>query len=123
MAGYILVWFVLPVKAKYMVIIFALMEFFATLNTSGDGISHISHLGGMVFGGMLLAVWHFNKKSGARRQSAVLHDLTGGPMSPANVDRILDKVLKNGVESLTPDERAILTRAGKFYDRRRHPEN
>jgi len=120
---YILVWFILPVKAKYMVVFFALMEFFATLNTSGDGISHVSHLGGMVFGGMLLAIWHFGKKSGSRRQSAVLHDLTGGPMSPANVDRILDKVLKNGVESLTPDERTILTRAGKFYDKRRHPED
>ncbi len=120
---YILIWFVLPIKAKYLVIIFAVMEFVATMGSRGDGISHISHLGGMVFGGILLAIWHFGKKTKRRKQSAVLHDLTGGPLSPANVDRILDKVMRKGVESLTEDEKDILTRAGKFYDKKNHPEN
>ncbi len=120
---YILIWFVLPIKAKYLVVIFAVMEFFASMRNTGDGISHISHLGGMVFGAILLAIWHFGKTSHHKKRSAILHDLTGGPMSPANIDRILDKVMRDGVESLTPDEKEILIRAGKFYEKQNHPEN
>lgn len=119
----ILLWFIVPIKAKYLVVLFAAIEFLATMNARGDGISHIGHLGGMIFGGILLAIWHFGKKTRSRKQSAILHDLTGGPMSPANVDRILDKVMKEGVESLTEDEKEILIRAGKFYEQKNHPEN
>ncbi len=119
----ILLWFVIPIKAKYLVVLFAIMEFIATMGNRGDGISHISHLGGMVFGGILLAIWHLGKTQHRRTQSTILSDLTGGPMSPANIDRILDKVMREGVESLTQDEREILIRAGKFYSSRNHPEN
>ncbi len=115
---YILIWFIIPMKAKYLVVLFAVMEFFATMSGGGDGISHISHLGGMVFGGILLAIWHLTKSTKKRSQSAYIHDLTGGPMSTANIDRILDKVLREGVESLTKDERRILVRAGKFYEKK-----
>jgi len=114
----LLLWFIIPVKAKYAVVFFGLLEFFATMTSRGDGIAHITHLGGMVFGGALLALWHYSKGRKSKKKGVYLDDLSGGPYSPANVDRILDKVLREGVESLTDDERKILMRAGKFYEKK-----
>ncbi|MDE7180589.1 MAG: rhomboid family intramembrane serine protease [Muribaculaceae bacterium] len=49
-----------PIKAKYMVIGYAVIELF--LGVSGGGtIAHFAHLGGMLFGFILLLVW---KKKG-----------------------------------------------------------
>lgn len=49
-----------PIKAKYMVIGYAVLEFF--LGVSGGGtIAHFAHLGGMLFGLVLLLYW---KKKG-----------------------------------------------------------
>ncbi len=46
----ILVMFVLPMKAKYLVLVIALLEFFATVGSQRDNISHVAHLGGLLFG-------------------------------------------------------------------------
>ncbi len=113
----LLLWFVIPLKAKYAVILFGLIEFFASMSTGGDGIAHLTHLGGMIFGGLLMAIWGLNRTQYKKRQSSILDELGGGAISPANIDRILDKVLREGPESLTDDERAILIRAGKFYSK------
>lgn len=40
----------IPIKAKYFVIGYAAIELFSALATTGDGVAHIAHLGGMVFG-------------------------------------------------------------------------
>jgi len=39
-----------PIKAKYFVMIIGAMVFFSSLSAHGDGISHVAHLGGLVFG-------------------------------------------------------------------------
>lgn len=50
----------IPIKAKYMVLGYAVLEFF--LGVSGGGtIAHFAHLGGMLFGLILLLYW---KKKG-----------------------------------------------------------
>lgn len=47
----------IPLKIKWMVIIFAVAEFlFGTLGTN-DGIAHFAHLGGMLFGFLLILYW------------------------------------------------------------------
>lgn len=49
----ILLWFVLPIKAKWLVLIFGIMEFFATVNyTRGQesGVASVAHLAGLVIG-------------------------------------------------------------------------
>ena len=38
----------IPIKAKWFVIIYAAVELFSAMATSGDGVAHIAHLGGMV---------------------------------------------------------------------------
>jgi len=46
----ILIYFLLPIPAKYFVIIFGLIEFFSSMGGSGGGVAHLTHLGGLVFG-------------------------------------------------------------------------
>lgn len=52
----------IPMKAKYMVILFAVFELFAGLGPfRGDGVAHFAHLGGALFGFLLILYW---RKSG-----------------------------------------------------------
>ncbi len=57
----IYVYFAIPVKAKYFVMIYGAIELFAGVaNRSGDNVAHFAHLGGMIFGFFLIRYW--NKK-------------------------------------------------------------
>ncbi|MCK5833359.1 rhomboid family intramembrane serine protease [bacterium] len=116
----LLLWFIIPLKAKYAVILFGAIEFFASMGGAGDGIAHLTHLGGMLFGGILLALWGLKTTRKVKKQTSFLDELGGGATSPGNVDRILDKVLREGPESLTQDEKDILIRAGKFYNQKQN---
>jgi membrane associated rhomboid family serine protease len=52
----------IPIKAKYMVIGYGLIEFFAGVSRfSGDNVAHFAHLGGMLFGFFMIRYW---KKKG-----------------------------------------------------------
>lgn len=53
----------IPIKAKYMMIGYGLIEFFLGFN-SNDSIAHFAHLGGMLFGIILLLYW---RKKGTLR--------------------------------------------------------
>ena len=47
-----------PIKAKYFVIGYAVIELFAGIsNNSGDNVAHFAHLGGMLFGFILIMYW------------------------------------------------------------------
>lgn len=50
-----------PIKAKYMVLGYAVLEFFFGVSSSMDTVAHFAHLGGMLFGLILLLYW---KKKG-----------------------------------------------------------
>ena len=51
------VFFAIPVKAKYFVLIYGLAELFFGVTGTQDGIAHFAHLGGMVFGYFLIVYW------------------------------------------------------------------
>jgi membrane associated rhomboid family serine protease len=53
-----------PIKAKFFVIGYALIELFAGLGSSGDGIAHFAHLGGMIFGLVLILYWRKKNNNG-----------------------------------------------------------
>ena len=50
-----------PIKAKYMVVGYAVLEFFLGISNGGSTVAHFAHLGGMLFGLILLLYW---KKKG-----------------------------------------------------------
>ena len=52
--------FLFPIKAKYFVMIMGAISFMMTFGSTGGGVSHVAHLGGMVFG-------YFYLKSGRVR--------------------------------------------------------
>lgn len=49
--------FPLPMKVKYFVILYGAYELYQGVYQSGDGIAHFAHLGGMLFGLILLKYW------------------------------------------------------------------
>ena len=53
-----------PIKAKFFVMGYAAIELFAGLGASGDGIAHFAHLGGMIFGLILIMYWRKKNNNG-----------------------------------------------------------
>ncbi len=45
---------VLPIRAKYLVLILGLVTFWSSLAATGSGVAHVAHLGGMIFGWLYL---------------------------------------------------------------------
>lgn len=50
----IFLWLVIPIKAKWFVLVMGLIEFVSSLSGPGSGVSHVAHLGGMLFGFLYL---------------------------------------------------------------------
>jgi len=54
----------IPLKAKYFVMIYGAIEFYLAMRqTAGDNVAHYAHLGGMIFGYLLLKYWQKNSKA------------------------------------------------------------
>jgi membrane associated rhomboid family serine protease len=54
----IYVYFAIPVRAKYFVAIYTLVELYSGIaNRAGDNVAHFAHIGGMVFGLFLVLYW------------------------------------------------------------------
>lgn len=54
----IMIFLPIPIKAKYFVIFYGVAELFsAVANRPGDNVAHFAHLGGMLFGFILLRYW------------------------------------------------------------------
>lgn len=54
----IYLYFLFPIKAKYFVIGYGLLELFSGVsNRPGDNVAHFAHLGGMVIGYILIKYW------------------------------------------------------------------
>jgi membrane associated rhomboid family serine protease len=47
-----------PIKAKWLVIGFGAMELFLGISQTTDNIAHFAHLGGMIFGFILIKYWN-----------------------------------------------------------------
>ncbi|MBL7923555.1 MAG: rhomboid family intramembrane serine protease [Bacteroidia bacterium] len=58
----IYIYFALPIKAKWFVILYGLFELYSGLqNNPGDNVAHFAHLGGMLFGYLLIRSWKKNR--------------------------------------------------------------
>jgi membrane associated rhomboid family serine protease len=53
----IFIYFLFPIKAKYFVIIYGLIELFYGFSGAQSNVAHFAHLGGMVFGFFLIYYW------------------------------------------------------------------
>ena len=51
-----------PIKAKFFVLGYAVIELYLGVSGSLDGVAHFAHLGGMLFGLVLILYWRKNRK-------------------------------------------------------------
>lgn len=124
------IYFMIPVRAAHMAIFYGLFEFFSGLSGAGSGPARFAGLAGLVVGYSYIRWWWVAKiqlKALWRRASSsqtedepaprVIPRRTVKPKpkaSPpvdtdmAEVDRILDKILSDGLESLTDDEKGVM---------------
>ncbi len=117
----VLLYFLFPVKVKYFVIGLMVVELLAT--RSGSTIGHLAHLGGLLAGFLYLrwgrAWWQQWRRR--RRMARAGFRPVGGGRRPGNggtvprdeIDRILEKISRHGLQSLTPEEQETLRRASR----------
>lgn len=51
-----------PLKAKWLAVVFAVLELIMGISANGDGIAHFAHLGGMLFAWLLIKYWKKSNK-------------------------------------------------------------
>ena len=128
-----------PIKAKWFICFYAAIELFSAMSSRGDHVAHMAHLGGMLFGLLLILYWrrqffeNMKRNFDARRASKpASHNQTDtrqpgyGPTREddmeynrrkqerqAEVDAILDKIRKSGYDSLTKEEKQRLFEASR----------
>lgn len=131
----VLLYFLFPIKMKYLVLAFGLMEFFGSLSTAsgaGGNISHIGHLGGL-FSGFLFLMY---QRKNIAASSPSRQKKEEGPLSrlfktlrlrkkrreinrrieaKKIIDGLLEKIARDGMSSLTAQERRDLEWARKRY--------
>jgi len=106
-----LIFFIIPVRAKYFIIIYALIELFFELSGAQPGVSHVGHLGGLLTGFLYFKYmkYKFSKRKKRRTPnrrsgfSVVSSEKNESSMIMKNA--ILDKLRAGkGKESLSDDE-------------------
>lgn len=114
----VMLWFLIPVKVKWFVLGIGLFELMSIWRA--DNVGHLAHLGGLLFGYIYLRggkKWLDGLRRSRRKRKAggrfhVLDDEPeSDPVAQADVDRILEKISREGLNSLTPGEQDILRRA------------
>jgi len=125
---YIFLYFLLPIKTKYFVAGYALIEFMSGLGNrtmgSGSEVAHFAHLGGMLVGFIYITIRRNEWTLKRLMKNISLPKKPKGPalwkggkgneeVSEAEIDRILDKISSRGYESLTEEEKRKLLNAGK----------
>lgn len=136
-------YFILPVKVRTLLIIFGLIEFLGTLGSAlghGGGVSHIGHVGGIFCGYLLLRLnSEYGYVSSKSRQSSGFSSGKGFITSWLKkyrlrnkrsqietrirakkiIDETLAKIAREGMNSLSSEEKKNLEWARKNY----YPDN
>lgn len=59
-----------PIKAKWFVALYVVIELYMAISSTGDGVAHTAHLGGMFVGFLLILYWRRRPYIGGRGQSS-----------------------------------------------------
>lgn len=51
----------IPMKAKYFVILYGILELYLGITQPGSQVAHFAHLGGMIFGFILIKIWNSSR--------------------------------------------------------------
>lgn len=120
------IYFLFPVKVKYLMAFLALVSFFSTFGSYGDGIAHAAHLGGIVIGFIYLKYWQIMYKIkkalgnvGSKSDSGSNLKYTKGGDDKTEyyrrvIDELLDKINRVGYLKLTEEEKKLLEEGSKY---------
>ena len=120
------IWGIIPVKSLWLVIIMGTIAFFGLLGNA-DGISHITHISGMVIGYFMLnKKWRWRELLFKIRKKTIefqvqRHEekVAKNIMLKKDIDLILDKIQKEGFSSLTSKEKNKLYESSKNMSKQR----
>ena len=59
----------IPIKAKWFVMFYVAIELFSAMSSSGDNVAHMAHLGGMLFGYLIIRYWNNHPTAGYGRSN------------------------------------------------------
>ena len=119
-------YFLLPIKVKYLVMILVATEFILSMNSASD-ISHITHLSAVLIGFIYLRyhwTWKDIKFSIRKRFAEFSFTINNKNeikrvKLQQEVDHILDKINKDGYDALSKEEKDTLyTSSRKLYQNR-----
>ena len=132
----ILLFLVIPVEIRWVVLALVIFDLLPVVlqfvNGYQDGIAHAAHLGGLAFGFLYYArQWNLESRLGSLgglvknkedvRKVEVKRERKKADEKVAvkqRVDQLLDKVSRDGIGSLTDEEREFLLKASKDYGSR-----
>ncbi len=119
----IFIWGILPVPARMLVLITTGLSLFSGFTGSASGVADFAHLGGYA-GAFLFLKWMERSSGAAKFKRAVqaapreadrlisnwkkVDPKTAHEVNRDELNRILDKISAQGLESLTPQERTFL---------------
>ena len=114
------IWGIIPVKSMWLVIIMGSIAFFGVLGNA-DGISHVTHISGMVIGYFLLKKsWRWKDVLFAIRKKTIEFQVQRHEekhikenMLQKDIDNILEKIQKLGFSGLSDEEKSKLYEASK----------
>jgi membrane associated rhomboid family serine protease len=123
---YVYIYFLIPVKVKYLVVFLVVIEFLSTYRP--DGIAHFAHLGGAIVGFLYLRQnwrrklrkWSPDEIIRRLRESQAARKSQEEREIMREVDDILDKINRVGYENLTKREKKILDKASDKLSDREH---
>ncbi|MFW5584628.1 MAG: rhomboid family intramembrane serine protease, partial [Bacteroidales bacterium] len=112
----------IPIKAKYFVAGYAAIELYSAY-ASNDNIAHFAHLGGMLFGFLLLRYW---RRANERRQAAWQNSWGTAPQKPSLAQRVKNwwgNIFQNSRPARPGNARHTATRQSDYeYNMNRHAE-
>lgn len=124
----LMLFFPIPIKLKTMAIVYVILEILMAGSGSANSIAYLAHIGGFIGGWLFMEFfgrkyvsWHpLDSLFGSRKQgnepppgwtSTSYKAYTKSSVSKSDVDRVLDKLSRTGVNSLTEEEMDILRKA------------
>lgn len=129
----------IPIKAKWFVVAYFVIEIGLTLTQPGSNVAHLAHVGGMVVGYFLIRHWREGSRphygngtswaeklrrfrvskpqqsddSAYNRHESDYSYNSRRQATQAEIDTILDKIRRSGYESLTKEEKQKLFDMGQ----------
>lgn len=116
-----------PIKTSTLIICYTILEVLMALSSRHSTVAHLAHLGGFVGGYLVIKLmlrgnvaWDpfrrrranfWQRTAEGHQQKQEFRTYSASPVSRDELDTLLDKISRNGINSLSPEELARLKQA------------